>query len=206
MPAPGRKKRFTVGLTGGVGSGKTTVSTLFHALGTDIIDADAISRNLVSPGSPLLEKILAHFGTAIADPSGGLDRGALRERIFHDPGAKAWLEALLHPVIRDEIQRQIDTGKSPYAIVVIPLLVESGSYGFLDRVLVVDAPEADQVTRLCQRDGISRELAQRMLATQATRQQRLDKADDVIDNSGQPENLAQQVQGLHETYLKLAPG
>lgn len=201
MPASGHNKRFTVGLTGGAGSGKTTVSNLFRELGVDIVDADEISRALVGEGSPLLARILAHFGTDLADAAGGLNRAALRERIFHDPAAKSWLEALLHPAIREEIQRRIENGTAAYVIVVVPLLVETGAYDFVDRVLVVDIPEAQQIARLCRRDGISPELANKMLAAQATRRERLDRADDVIDNSVTLSDLADRVRELHHTYL-----
>jgi dephospho-CoA kinase len=204
MPATGYNKRFAVGLTGGAGSGKTTVSNLFRQFGVDIVDADEISRDLVGRDSSLLQQILEHFGQDLADAMGGLDRRVLRERIFHDAGAKSWLETILHPAIREEIRRRIETGSAPYVMVVVPLLVESGAYDFVDRVLVVDAPEDAQVARLRQRDGISRELAEQMLAAQASRRQRLDRADDVIDNSKGMSALAGHVRTLHETYLKMA--
>lgn len=197
-------KNLTIGLTGGIGSGKSTVSKMFQKFGAEIIDADEISRILVSKGSPLLEKILDHFGPDVADASGGLDRQILRDRIFHDPGAKAWLEALMHPAIREEIQRRITESDAAYVVVVVPLLVESGSYEFLDRVIVVDAPEAAQIARIQQRDGSSPELIEKMLAAQSTRQERLDKADDVIDNSGSLDSLESQVRKLHEHYQQLA--
>ena len=195
---------FTIGLTGGIGSGKTTVSKLFNELGAAIIDADEISRALVSNESPLLEKILGYFGQQVANADGGLDRKALRELVFHDPAARTWLESLLHPAIREEILRQLSASNAPYVIVVVPLLVESGSYDFLDRVLVVDAPESEQLARLRRRDGSSTELAERMLAAQAGRQQRLEKANDVIDNSGSLDALDAQVRELHARYLQLA--
>ncbi len=204
MPLTGHNKRFAVGLTGGAGSGKTTVSNLFRDLGVDIVDADEISRELVSRGSPLLSQILDHFGQEVTDVTGGLDRRALRVRIFRDAGAKSWLESLLHPAIREEIQRHIETGSAPYVIVVVPLLVESGAYEFVNRMLIVDAPEDAQVARLRRRDDISLELAKQMLAAQASRRQRLDRADDVIDNNMSLSNLAARVRTLHETYLQMA--
>jgi dephospho-CoA kinase len=204
LPLTGHNKRFTVGLTGGAGSGKTTVSNLFRDLGVDIVDADEISRELVSRGSPLLSQILDHFGQEVTDVTGGLDRRALRVRIFRDAGAKSWLEALLHPEIREETQRRIETGSAPYVIVVVPLLVESGAYEFVNRMLIVDAPEDAQVARLRRRDDISLELAEQMLAAQASRRQRLDRADDVIDNNMSLSTLAARVRKLHETYLQMA--
>ncbi len=204
MPLTGHNKRFAVGLTGGAGSGKTTVSNLFRDLGVDIVDADEISRELVSRGSPLLSQILDHFGQEVTDVTGGLDRRALRVRIFRDAGAKSWLEALLHPAIREETQRRIETGSAPYVIVVVPLLVESGAYEFVNRMLIVDAPEDAQVARLRRRDDISLELAEQMLAAQASRRQRLDRADDVIDNNMSLSTLAARVRKLHETYLQMA--
>lgn len=197
-------KNLIIGLTGGIGSGKTTVSNLFKEYGADIIDADEISRSLVSMGSPLLEKILTHFGPDVADASGCLDRQILRDRIFHDPGAKAWLEALLHPAIREEIQCRIRDSDAVYVVVVVPLLVESGSYDFLDRVVVVDAAEAVQIERIQLRDGSTPQLIEKMLAAQTTRQKRLAKADDVIDNNGSMASLENQVRKLHEHYLQLA--
>ncbi len=204
MPLTGQNKRFAVGLTGGAGSGKTTVSNLFKDLGVDIVDADEISRKLVGRGSPLLSQILDHFGQEVSDVTGGLDRRALRVRIFRDAGAKSWLEALLHPAIREETQRRIETGSAPYVIVVVPLLVESGAYEFVNRMLIVDAPEDAQVARLRRRDDISLELAEQMLAAQSSRRQRLDRADDVIDNNMSLSTLAARVRILHETYLQMA--
>lgn len=195
---------LTVGLTGGIGSGKTTVSNLFRQLGADIIDADEIARALVSKGSPHLAAIREHFGAGILDTDGNLDRRTLREKVFQDPAARQWLESLLHPAVRQAITEQLQQSTAPYAMVVIPLLVESGSYPFLDRIAVVDIPEAMQIERTVSRDDSSAELVEKILASQASRQQRLAHADDVIDNSGTPEALAQQVNLLHERYLTLA--
>lgn len=195
---------FNVGLTGGIGSGKTTVSNLFHKLGSPVVDADEISHELVSKGSPLLDTILDHFGFDIQDASGGLNRHALRERVFHDPGARAWLEALLHPAIREEIRCKIAAVPSGYVIVVIPLLAESSSYDFLDRILVVDVPEALQISRTQTRDGSPQSLVEKILASQATRQKRLALADDIIDNSGSLAALEKRVDELHVQYSQMA--
>lgn len=197
---------YAVGLTGGIGSGKTAAGNLFRDLGADIIDADEISRSLTGTGSPLGAEILRYFGEDVADASGGLDRAKLRDRVFHDPGARAWLEALLHPAIRAEIRRRLDRSDAPYAIVVVPLLVESGSYDFLDRILVVDAPEPVQEARVRRRDGSPPDLIRQIIASQASRQQRLDKADDVIDNSGSIDALETRVRQLHKQYLEYAAG
>lgn len=197
-------KTYAIGLTGGIGSGKTTVSDLFRNLGVDVIDADEISHQLVSKDSPVLEKIRNHFGQDIIDTSGNLDRSSLRKKVFEDNAARTWLENLLHPEIRNEIAQRISLANSPYVIVVIPLLVESGSYDFLDRIAVVDAPEGQQVARVVHRDDSSHEQVERIMATQASRQQRLELADDIIDNSGSVDNLEHVVETLHEKYLQLA--
>jgi len=197
-------KTYAIGLTGGIGSGKTTVSDLFRNLGVDVIDADEISRQLVSKDSPVLEKIRNHFGQDIIDTSGNLDRSSLRKKVFEDNAARTWLENLLHPEIRNEIAQRISLANSPYVIVVIPLLVESGSYDFRDRIAVVGGPEGQQVARVVHRDDSSHEQVERIMATQASRQQRLELADDIIDNSGSVDNLEHVVETLHEKYLQLA--
>lgn len=195
---------FVVGMTGGIGSGKSRAAQLFMELGAMVIDADDISRALVAPGTPALAAIVTHFGHDLLDKQGGLKRGALRERIFHDPEAKTWLEHLLHPRIRDRIQARIATSEAAWLILCVPLLLESKHYSFVDRILVVDAPEELQVERTMARDKSSAKAVHRVMATQLTRKQRLKKADDIIDNSSDEAFLAQQVRSLFKTYEELA--
>ncbi|MFZ5465874.1 MAG: dephospho-CoA kinase [Pseudomonadota bacterium] len=205
-----------IGLTGGVASGKSTVAALFAAHGAPIIDTDLIARELVAPGQPALAEIADRFGPDALNSDGSLDRPWLRRRIFADDGARRQLEDILHPRIRAEVRRRLEalrqtsiaaTGRphpAPYAIVVIPLLVETGAYDeILDRVLVVDVPEALQLERLMTRDGMDEALARAMLDAQASRPARLARADDVIDNSGAPEALVPQVERLHRLYSGL---
>jgi dephospho-CoA kinase len=205
-----QQKTYIIGLTGGIGSGKSTISTMFAQLGADIIDADEISRQLVEKDSPMFAKILAHFGKKILRPSGDLDRTALREIIFSRAQEKKWLEALLHPAIKDEIQYRITQSTGAYIILVVPLLVEqlkSGHYNFIDRILVIDVPEEIQIKRIIERDDSSDELIRQIIASQASQQQRLSLADDIIDNRDQADvsekNLQHQVKQLHRYYLKL---
>lgn len=194
-----------IGLTGGVASGKSTVAALFAAHGAPIIDTDLIARELVAPGQPALAEIAERFGPEALSADGTLDRPWLRRRIFADDAARKALEEVLHPLIRAGVQRRLETLEAPYALVVIPLLVETTSYdALLDRVLVVDVPEAIQLERLMARDGMDESLARAMLAAQASRQARLARADDVLDNNGPPEALAPQVERLHRLYSGLA--
>ena len=195
---------FVVGVTGGIGSGKTAVTAIFSALGIDIVDADIAARNVVIPGSPALYKIAAHFGANILLDDGTLDRAALRKIIFETPTEKIWLERLLHPLIANEAQRQLQTVTSPYAIFVSPLLTETSQKQFCDRILVIDIPEEIQLQRAMQRDNNDAAQVQRIMASQISRQQRLQKADDVIENSGSLADLQQQVAALHARYLQLA--
>lgn len=195
---------YLVGLTGGIGSGKSTVADLFNALGTDVIDADAISRHVVEPGSPLLTAIGDHFGAAVITATGRLDRAALRDRVFADPGARAWLEDLLHPAIRQEIKTRVNALRGDYAILVVPLLLESGHYDFVDEILVVDVPEAVQVERAMQRDGTTEAQVRAIMATQVSREARLEQADDVLDNTVSLDDLEERVRELHGHYLEAA--
>jgi dephospho-CoA kinase len=195
---------LVIGLTGGIGSGKSTVGELFAKLDVPVIDADQASRAVVQPGQPALHSIVAQFGSEMLNPDGSLNRGRLRERIFNDDVARKELEALLHPLIRTWMQEQLQDLDVPYAILSIPLLVESGRTNTVDRVLVVDIPEQQQIERVCRRDDISEPQAHAILATQATRQQRLAAADDIIDNSGSPVALEEQVQALHLMYLAIS--
>lgn len=200
----------TIGLTGGVASGKSTVAALFAAHGAPIIDTDLIARELVAPGQPALAEIAERFGPDALHADGSLDRPWLRRRIFADEAARSMLEAILHPRIRAEVQQRLEALRqrippAPYVLVVIPLLVETGAYdGLLDRVLVVDLPEDLQLQRLMTRDGVEPLLARAMLAAQASRQARLARADDVIDNRSAPEALVEQVERLHQFYSGMA--
>ena len=194
-------KKLIVGLTGGIGSGKSTVASYFAALGVGIIDADAIAHDLVRPGTLPLAKILHRFGPDILTPKGELDRRALSAIVFQNPTERAWLEALLHPLIRGQIRLAISRLTSPYGMVVAPLLVESGTYKDLDRILVVDSPEEMQIQRTINRDGVDEARVRATLKTQATRQQRLSVAGDVILNDGDLTHLEKQVLALHQKYL-----
>ena len=196
---------YVVAITGGIGSGKTTVANQFAALGIEVVDADLIAREVVAPGTPALAAITSHFGPEMLTEQGLLDRRVLRERIFSDPAAKSWLNALLHPIIRSEMLRQCAAVSSPYCLLVVPLLVENRLTELADRVLVIDVDEATQIERTCHRDGVSREQAQAILASQASRSERLAMADDVLDNqSGTTETIRERILALHETYLAFA--
>jgi len=196
--------RLVVALTGGIGSGKSEVARRFAALGAGVIDADVVARELVRPGAPALEEIVSAFGTGVLDASGALDRPAVRALIFRDPQARKQLESILHPRVREVLRRHAEETDAVYAMLVIPLFVESGAYGWVDRVLVVDATREDQIARLIARDGVSEELARTIVDAQATREQRLAAAHDVIDNSGPPKALDAAVAALHERYVALA--
>ena len=174
---------FIVGLTGGIGSGKTAVSDHLQSLGIDIVDADIASRTVVEPGQPALAKIAEHFGDDILLADQSLDRAALRQKIFSNPDDKQWLEALLHPLIAEEISYQLAKAQSPYAIFVSPLLLEAGQDAICDRILVVDVPEELQIARTTTRDNNDEAQVKRIIASQASRQQRLEKADDIIENT-----------------------
>lgn len=196
--------RYTVALTGGIGSGKSTVADAFADLGITVIDADIIARQMVEPGQPVLNAIAEHFGSELIASDGTLRRRALRERIFSHPEEKAWLDALLHPLIQQETRRQLQQATSPYVLWVVPLLVENGLYQQANRVLVVDVTPETQLKRTMQRDEVTREHVKHILAAQATREARLAVADDVIDNNGAPDAIASDVARLHASYLKLA--
>ena len=195
---------FTVALTGGIGSGKTTIANAFAALGVDIIDADVIAREVVQPGSPALQAIARRHGESILTAEGTLYRARLREIIFRQPQEKNWLNQLLHPLINARTHQLKALATSPYVLWVVPLLVENGLQHQADRVLVVDVDEDTQLARTRQRDGVSLSQARSILAAQASRQQRLACADDIIDNSGTPEQVLPRVAELHQRYLQLA--
>ena len=196
--------RYTVALTGGIGSGKSTVANAFADLGINIIDADIIARQVVEHGTPALKAIAEHFGSEVIATDGSLQRRILRERIFSDPDEKKWLNALLHPLIQQETQRQFQQATSPYLLWVVPLLVENALYKKADRVLVVDVTPETQLRRTMQRDDVTREHVEQILAAQATREARLAVADDVIDNNGAPDAIVSDVARLHALYLQFA--
>jgi len=195
---------YRIGLTGGIASGKSTVANLFAALGVTIVDTDLLAREVVAPGSALLPRIAGHFGADVLQKDGSLDRAALRSRVFANPAERQWLERLTHPAIRELTDKRCESATSDYVIVAIPLLVETAGAERFDRVLVVDCSPEIQLARLQARDGTTRAEAQRMLAAQATREQRLAVADDVITNDGDLAALREQVEKLHRQYLKLA--
>ena len=197
-------KILRIGLTGGIASGKSTVAGPFAALEVPVIDTDQIAREVVEPGQPPLEKLVERFGAGILTPDGHLDRPKLREIVFSDPKARADLEALTHPAIGSAVQARAAVAGGPYQILVIPLLVEKGYQKHLDRVLVVDCPEALQLQRLQARDGTSPTQARAILEAQASRAARLKAADDMIRNESDVAALRQQVQALHHRYLQLA--
>lgn len=201
--------RFVVAVTGGVASGKSEACRLFAARGIAIADADVVARELVAPGKPALAAIVARFGGGMLRGDGTLDRAALRACVFADAGARRDLEAILHPRIREALREACEAASSPYAIAAVPLLAEGGgraAYPWIDRIVVVDAPPDVQVRRLLARDGGTREQAERMLAAQAAREARLAIADEVIDNRGDADALARQVEALHARFLELAGG
>ncbi|MFC1720087.1 dephospho-CoA kinase [Pseudomonadota bacterium] len=195
---------FTVVLTGGIASGKTAVSECFYRLGATVIDTDLIARQIVEPGHPALSRIVDEFGEEFLDSDGQLDRRRMRDAIFSDAEQKSRLEAILHPLIEMEVIRQIDQLAAPYCILVIPLYAESSHYSWNDRVLVVDVDEETQLERVMARDNINREQAQAILNAQASREERLALADDVLDNSGSLAELGAKVRGLHVKYQNLA--
>ncbi|MBN3214946.1 dephospho-CoA kinase [Pectobacterium polaris] len=195
---------YIVALTGGIGSGKSTVADEFAKLGATIVDADIIARQVVEPGKPALDAIRLRFGDAMLNTDGSLNRAALRQRIFSSPEEKQWLNNLLHPLIHQETQAQFQAESALYILWVVPLLVENGLQQRAQRVLVVDVDKETQLARTLARDGISRQQAENILAAQATREQRLAYANDIIDNSRCPNELAPQVAELHRQYLELA--
>jgi len=196
---------LTIGLTGGIASGKSSVANQFAALAVPIIDTDQIARELVIPGQPALQGIVEHFGTQALHADGQLNRAWLRQRIFNDAHERAALNAIMHPRIRGRVVDELDKLTTAYAIVVVPLLIESQNYDDLvQRVLVVDLDETEQLRRLIARDPIDQTQAQAIIKAQATRAQRLDRADDVINNNGATDQLTVQINRLHEYYTQLA--
>jgi dephospho-CoA kinase len=197
-------RRLRIGLTGGIASGKSTVAQRFTELGVPVIDADAAARAVVAPGTSGLAAVLKRFGSGVVAENGELDRRALRELIFREPGSRQDLEAILHPLIRADMERSADRAVGPYVVMAIPLLVEGGPSDRVDRILVVDVDEAVQLQRVMARDGCTLEQARAILASQASRSARLAVADDVLLNAGTVTDLRQAVDHLHERYLHLA--
>ncbi len=197
-------RRLRIGLTGGIASGKSTVARRFTELGVPVIDADAAARAVVAPGTPGLAAVSERFGPGVLTDNGELDRRALRDLIFNDPALRQDLEAILHPLIRADMEQSAELAVGPYVVMDIPLLVEGGSRDRVDRILVVDVDEAVQLQRVVARDGCTEQQARAILASQASRTARLAAADDVLPNTGTVTDLRQAVDRLHERYLRLA--
>lgn len=198
---------FKVGLTGGIGSGKTTAAQLFAELGVPVLDADVVAHTLVAKGQPALQQIQQLFGKNILTTTGELNRRQLRTLIFSDPIQKKRLEKLLHPLVYETLQQQVDALNDPYCLIVIPLLFETQATHFVDRILVVDCPVACQLQRVAARDQQSLELTQAIIDSQISRTERCAKADDLLDNSHNPyKPLAEQVKTLHNSYLARSSG
>ncbi|MGJ8513659.1 dephospho-CoA kinase [Carnimonas bestiolae] len=196
---------LTIGLTGGIASGKSLVAHYFSRYGIGCVDADQVARDVVMPGQPLLAKIAEHFGDAVLESDGSLNRRELRHLIFASPEQRQWLEAHMHPVIRERIFAQLDTLGGPYRLMMVPLLLESEHYAaHVDRILVVDVDEETQLARVTARDGGSKHQAEAIVAAQMPRSERLARADDIIDNSADQQHLLQQVTDLHHAYCALA--
>lgn len=193
---------YVVGLTGGIGSGKTTASDRFRALGVTVVDADVEARRVVEPGEPALRAVVARFGEEVLTADGRLDRPRLRRRVFHDAGERRWLERLLHPLVNGRMAEQLRQADSRYALLVNPLMRARDPRA--DRILVVDAPEEAQLRRTMRRDGVDEAQARATLAAQVGRKQRLAFADDVIVNDGDIAALREAVDALHKRYLRFA--
>ncbi len=193
-----------IGLTGGIGSGKSTVSAHFARLGAAVIDTDVIARAVVEPGRPGYRRIVEQFGAEILLADSGLDRAALRRLVFEQPARRRQLEAILHPLIRAEVERRVAELAAPYAIIVVPLLVETDFSELVDRVLVVDAPDDLRVAWVAQRSGMNEDEIRRIIDAQASRARRLAAADDVLVNDGSLDQLRRRVEALHARYLELA--
>ena len=204
LTAASHTQPLVVGLTGGIGSGKTTVANGFGKLGVPLIDADLIARELVEPGQAALEEIRAVFGPGCLTAEGRLDRAHIQQRIFNDKTLRLRLEAILHPEIRKRIKALITDIRTSYCIVVIPLLLETGQNDLVDRILVIDAPEEEQIKRVAARDKLSHNAIIRIMHTQADRETRLASADDIIVNNSDLETLTSQIQALHRHYLELS--
>lgn len=204
MAVAAAQRPFIVGLTGGIGSGKTTVSSMFRSLGVEVIDADEVSRSLLLPDSFALKELTKHFGNQLLNADHSLNRAALRQLIFTDPVAKAWTEQLLHPLIRQTINELIDSSRKRWLILSAPLLLENKAYGFVDRILVVDSSETLQLERSRTRDNADIAHIKQIMAAQSSRSARLEAADDIIENDRDLAHLEAQVQQLLKRYEELA--
>lgn len=195
---------FIVGLTGGIGSGKTTVANLFGELGIHLVDADIVARQVVAIGQPALTAIAQHFGPAMLLADGSLNRALLRQHIFSDPAAKKWLDSLLHPLIRQQILLQLQQASSAYVLLVAPLLIENSLTSLIDQLLVVDIAPEQQILRTSSRDQVSAQQVAAIMAAQCDRAQRLQLADQIINNDQDPAVLPEKVRQLHQVYLAMA--
>ncbi|AVV85084.1 dephospho-CoA kinase [Shewanella putrefaciens] len=196
--------KFVVGLTGGIGSGKTTVANLFAAEGITLVDADIVAREVVAKDSKGLKAIVEHFGTEMLTPEGELDRAKLRERIFNQSAEREWLNQLLHPMIRQEMLEQVKNATSPYVIMVVPLLFENGLDRLVNRTLVVDISPELQISRTAIRDQVDATQVNNIINSQCSRSEKLARADDIIDNQGEISALKREVLALHQRYLQLS--
>ncbi|CAD6364402.1 dephospho-CoA kinase [Shewanella putrefaciens] len=196
--------KFVVGLTGGIGSGKTTVANLFAAEGITLVDADIVAREVVAKDSKGLKAIVEHFGTEMLTPEGELDRAKLRERIFNQSAEREWLNQLLHPMIRQEMLEQVKNATSPYVIMVVPLLFENGLDRLVNRTLVVDISPELQISRTVIRDQVDATQVNNIINSQCSRSEKLARADDIIDNQGEISALKREVLALHQRYLQLS--
>jgi len=195
---------LTIALTGGIGSGKTTVADRLAELGAGVIDTDQLSRELTADDGPMLPDLREAFGDSVFHSDGRLDRAALRQRVFDDPSARKRLESILHPPIRRMMLERLEALDTPYAVMVVPLLLETGQQRLAQRILVVDAPEDVQIERVRTRSGLTVAEIERIIASQIPRNARLAHADDIIDNAGAPETLEPQIQRIHRHYMDLA--
>jgi len=193
-----------IGLTGGIGSGKSVASDKFKSLGVAVVDADVASRTVVEPGKPALKEIQDHFGSGIITAEGKLDRNKLREIIATDAKERKWLESVLHPKIGEQITKEISESTSVYTLFVAPLLLETNSQEMCSRIIVVDVPKDVQIQRTAKRDKVSSNQVEQMVAAQMKREKRLEKADDVLLNNGTIEDLEKQVEELHKKYIQMA--
>jgi len=193
-----------IGLTGGIGSGKSSAAAMFARRGVPVIDADEIAKQLVAPGQPAYERIIQRFGKEFVDADGFIDRGRLRRHVFDDPASRRELEAILHPRVRQQIQRQLRALRAPYCVIVIPLIFEANQQDLVDRILVIDAAEDTQVRRVAARSSLADDEIRKIIAAQIGRNVRLRQAHDVITNEGELEQLEERVDAFHTRYLDLA--
>lgn len=196
-------EKVVIGLTGGIGSGKSSAARIFRELGVDVIDADALAREVVEPGQPALNDIATHFGSELLNTDGTLDRAALRSIVFSNPEHKSWLEDLLHPLIAEKLQHRLSASKSPYTILESPLLLETEQHKLVERVLVIDASETTQIDRSTRRDDNDEKLIRSIIASQIDRSDRIQQADDLVCNEGNLEQLRENIESLHRKYMEL---